>query len=65
MTDIVERLKECVNHLDFDDRKIDLLDEAVDEIERLREVNKKLQQDYYDCMEKLEYIHSMGKDICD
>ena len=35
------------------------------EIKRLREVNKKLQQDYYDCMEKLEYIHSMGKDRCE
>ena len=33
------------------------------EIKRLREVNKKLQQDYYDCMEKLEYIYSRGKDV--
>lgn len=65
MTDIVDRLKGYAeaNEATGLYTEANCANDAIEEIERLRKVNKKLQQDYYDCMEKLEYIHSVGKDI--
>ena len=58
MSDIVERLREGVHDLDFHTVGIDLMDEAANEIERLREALKSIGYDYVELSyEKVQWLY--------
>ena len=61
MTDIIDRLREyaVVSETMGLYTEANCANDAIKEIERLREKNKTLEEYYYDYM---DYIHSIGKD---